>query len=299
MAGLSVASSWEGTTVRIRAIEASDDELQFVIEACGTGDVVGSLSTHDSVPRTGVFSYGIEVFPDFRRRGYAGEAITLLLAYYFEERRYQKCNVTTYDYNRASIALHRALGFQPEGRLRRTAYTAGEHHDELLYGITAEEFAAARSAKPEQTSTEGLEFRRKPQLSNEELATLLDESWDRQRPPPDYGRILARSLTWIGAYDEQQIIGYVNLAWDGGVHAFLLDTAVQPSYRHRGVGTRLVTEALRAAADHPGIEWVHVDSSPELLAGFYIPAGFRATAAGLVWVPDLREASQRGVSPVS
>ena len=38
------------------------------------------------------------------------------------------------------MRLHERLGFQAEGRIRRTAYTAGAHHDALIYGMTAEEF---------------------------------------------------------------------------------------------------------------------------------------------------------------
>jgi L-amino acid N-acyltransferase YncA len=42
-----------------------------------------------------------------------------------------------------SIELHRGLGFQEEGRLRRMGYTQGRHYDWLLLGMTHEEFAAA------------------------------------------------------------------------------------------------------------------------------------------------------------
>ena len=44
-----------------------------------------------------------------------------------------------------SIRLHEKLGFQLEGRLRRMIYTNGQFFDELLFGLTAEEFAARYS----------------------------------------------------------------------------------------------------------------------------------------------------------
>lgn len=131
-------------------------------------------------------------------------------------------------------------------------------------------------------------YRRRPVLSNDILGELLEP----QTPPDarlDYARVLAHSLTWIGAFDGERLIGYANVAWDGGVHAFLLDPTVHPAFHRRGIGTRLVKEALAAVADHPGIEWVHVDASEELMARFYLPAGFRPTPAGLVWVQDVRE----------
>jgi RimJ/RimL family protein N-acetyltransferase len=66
----------------------------------------------------------------------------LVLRYYFQELRYQKVTVRVYSFNDASIRLHEKLGFQLEGRLRRTVYTNGEYFDELIYGLTVEEFVS-------------------------------------------------------------------------------------------------------------------------------------------------------------
>ncbi len=115
------------------------DEFFFVIEN-QAGEMVGSLSTHHCDPRSGVFSYGIAVKADFKRRGYASEAIRMVLRYFFEELRYQKVNVEIHSDNNASAKLHEALGFTLEGRLRRSIYSGGQFLDSLLYGMTAEEF---------------------------------------------------------------------------------------------------------------------------------------------------------------
>jgi len=68
--------------------------------------------------------------------------ITLVLRYYFRELRYQKATVTVYSFNEASARLHESLGFQLEGRIRRTVFTGRKHCDQLVYGITTEEFGA-------------------------------------------------------------------------------------------------------------------------------------------------------------
>lgn len=81
------------------------------------------------------------------------------------------------------------------------------------------------------------------------------------------------------------MIGFVNLTWDGGIHAFLLDTTVHPDLRRRGIGTELVRRAAVVARER-GIEWLHVDFEPRL-SGFYRNCGFRRTAAGLM---NLKEA---------
>lgn len=119
-----------------------------------------------------------------------------------------------------------------------------------------------------------IEYRERPEIREGELVQNV--------------KVLSHSLTWIGAFDDEKLIGFANVAWDGGVHAFLLDPTVLPSHRHRGIGSQLVRSALAAVAKVPGIEWVHVDSDEALMKDFYEPAGFRPTPAGLVWVDDLR-----------
>jgi RimJ/RimL family protein N-acetyltransferase len=118
-----------------------DDNFRFAVETLA-GELVGTLNTHDCDRRHGTFGYGVAIGAEYRRQGYAAEAITLVLRYFFRELRYQKVNVHVYDFNEPSTRLHERLGFRLEGRLRRMIYTGGERHDDLLYGMTAEEFAA-------------------------------------------------------------------------------------------------------------------------------------------------------------
>ncbi|MBZ6229963.1 GNAT family N-acetyltransferase [Streptomyces olivaceus] len=94
-------------------------------------------------------------------------------------------------------------------------------------------------------------------------------------------RLERHSLGWVCAEEAGSLVGFVNVAWDGGAHAFLLDTVVARHCRSRGVGTRLVALAAEEArAAH--CEWLHVDFEDHLRA-FYVEAcGFRETAAGLV-----------------
>ncbi|HTN64537.1 MAG TPA: GNAT family N-acetyltransferase [Devosia sp.] len=98
--------------------------------------------------------------------------------------------------------------------------------------------------------------------------------------PASFRPILQRSLAHIGANDGERLVGFVNVAWDGGVHGFILDTCVDPAYRRQGIATRLV-QAAAAAAKARGAHWLHVDFEPHL-EGFYRGCGFDATAAGLM-----------------
>lgn len=98
--------------------------------------------------------------------------------------------------------------------------------------------------------------------------------------PASFQPILQRSLAHVGAYDGERLVGFVNVAWDGGIHAFILDTCVDPAYRRQGLATRLVQAATEAARAR-GAQWLHVDFEPHLTA-FYRGCGFADTAAGLI-----------------
>ena len=112
---------------------------------------------------------------------------------------------------------------------------------------------------------------------------VLDTFWRRawgSAPPDNYSAVLRRSLAHVGMFADARLVGFVNVAWDGGVHAFILDTAVDPDYRRQGVATALVASATESARAR-GAEWLHVDFEPHL-TGFYRGCGFRPTEAGLI-----------------
>ena len=94
-------------------------------------------------------------------------------------------------------------------------------------------------------------------------------------------RLATLSLGWVVAREGDELVGFVNVPWDGAAHAWLQDTMVAASNRLAGVGTALVAIAT-AAARSAGCEWLHVDFDPALRT-FYIDAcGFRSTDAGLI-----------------
>ena len=109
------------------------------------------------------------------------------------------------------------------------------------------------------------------------LRDLFRKSWEG----PEHSEIaFQQSLTWITAHEGDRLVGFVNVAWDGKAHAFLLDTTVHPSARRRGIGKDLVRLAA-AEARRAGAEWLHVDYD-ERLGAFYERCGFKPTGAGLL-----------------
>jgi GNAT superfamily N-acetyltransferase len=108
-----------------------------------------------------------------------------------------------------------------------------------------------------------------------ETRVFDDKEWDRQ------AQLASHSLGWVVARDGETLAGFVNVVWDGFVHAWLQDTMVAVAARGRGIATQLVATA-RDHARQAGCEWLHVDFEPDL-APFYVDAcGFMPTSAGLI-----------------
>jgi GNAT superfamily N-acetyltransferase len=91
------------------------------------------------------------------------------------------------------------------------------------------------------------------------------------------------SLGWVVAREaaDGQLVGFVNVPWDGLVHAWIQDTMVALRARHRGIGNRVVEIAV-AEARKAGCEWMHVDFEDHLLPFYFDACGFKPTNAGLI-----------------
>jgi predicted GNAT superfamily acetyltransferase len=112
---------------------------QFAIETVHSRLLVGSVWTVETGDR---FSYGIGIGAQYRRCGYASDAISVLLAFMFSQQRYRTCEVGIDGGNVASLSLHGVLGFREEGRLRDTELRRGGIRYLVRMAITAPEFAA-------------------------------------------------------------------------------------------------------------------------------------------------------------
>lgn len=104
---------------------------------------------------------------------------------------------------------------------------------------------------------------------------FTDDEWDWA------ALTAAHSLGWVTARDGGRLVGFVNVVWDGLVHAWIQDVMVAASHRRSGVGTRVVAVARdRAAA--AGCEWLHVDFDDDQRPFYFDACGFRPTNAGLI-----------------
>lgn len=126
------------------------------------------------------------------------------------------------------------------------------------------------------------EFRWRGEFSNEALNALHAEAFGHALRDDDWrAQVHGHSLGWVCAYDGEELVGWVNVAWDGGVHAFVLDPVVRTHAQRNGIGARLV----RTAAEHAraaGCEWLHVDFDDHLRHFYFDACGFTPAPAGVI-----------------
>ncbi len=104
--------------------------------------------------------------------------------------------------------------------------------------------------------------------------------WDQVRP---------HSLGWVTArLADRALVGFVNVAWDGGDHAFLLDTKTRLDHLRSGIGSAVIRLAAHRARD-AGCEWLHVDFDRQHRTFYLDACGFTGTDdAGLIHLYELQ-----------
>jgi GNAT superfamily N-acetyltransferase len=119
-------------------------------------------------------------------------------------------------------------------------------------------------------------------FANAELIALHAQGFGHRPAEIDWrAQVERHSLGWVCAYDEGTLVGFVNVAWDGGVHAFIVDTVVADGARRRGIGTGLLELAARESRSS-GCEWLHVDFGEELREFYVGSCGFASSPAGVM-----------------
>jgi GNAT superfamily N-acetyltransferase len=122
-------------------------------------------------------------------------------------------------------------------------------------------------------------------ITNTELNTLHADAFGTRvfdDAEWNWKDLLAKhSLGWVVARDDTRLVGFVNVVWDGLVHAWIQDTMVAADARGHRIGTELVVTARHAARD-AGCEWLHVDFGDHLSSFYYGACGFTPTNAGLI-----------------
>ena len=127
-----------------------------------------------------------------------------------------------------------------------------------------------------------IEYEWRGAFGNDGFHLLRAEAFETRVFDDDWVMLTERhSLGWVTARADGALVGFVNVIWDGLVHAWLQDVMVSKSHRGEGIATRLV-EIARDHAAAAGCEWLHVDFDDELKPFYFDACRFRPTNAGLI-----------------
>lgn len=105
--------------------------------------------------------------------------------------------------------------------------------------------------------------------------------YDESGRHPWNERLQRYSQFWVTARDAHDLVGFVNVIGDGGLHAILMDTCLHPSAQRRGIGRTLVAAAADEARAR-GCQWLHADYDPERVPFYEVGCRFQRTHAGLI-----------------
>lgn len=277
------------------------ERIMFSIETLD-GELVGGINIHSMDQRNGTFETGTRIYRAFRGRGYGFEAKLIVLRYAFHELRFQKYNIRCLENNQPMINHARRLGCQPEGCIRRNIYTDGRYYDDLLFGLTREEFDAlqARLAGDERSpnsseksnflTTARLAIRRfrpedaadlfeylsDPQIYRFEPGEPIDRAQAQQRATDmaassDFWAIeLAATGKVIGQLYFQQVDPAEHLTCELG---YILN----PAYHGQGYGSEAAGALVQHALTAGGMHRVVAHCNPENSASWKLleKIGFR------------------------
>ena len=120
------------------------------------------------------------------------------------------------------------------------------------------------------------------EFSNEAVNRLHAEAFGHRLFQDDWWtQVNQHSLGWVCAHAAEELVGFVNVAWDGALHAFILDTMVAANYQRRGIASEMLAICAREARN-ARCEWLHVDFEEHLRPLYFDRGGFAPTSAGLI-----------------
>ena len=119
---------------------ADDTSVPFTIEA--GGGPVGQVMLFRVDLHNRSADVGISLAPAHRGKGYASDALRVVLRYAFRERGLHRVELQLLADNEAALRCYEAVGFVLEGRLREHAWVAGRFVDSLVMSVLAGDLAA-------------------------------------------------------------------------------------------------------------------------------------------------------------
>lgn len=120
------------------------DTLSLAVVVAATGELVADVNLHRTSREHAQGEIGYIVNPDHHGRGYAAEAARVLLRLAFEDLDLHRVVGRLDARNEASARVLAKLGMRREAHLVENELVKGVWTSELVYGILAREWCAAR-----------------------------------------------------------------------------------------------------------------------------------------------------------
>lgn len=118
----------------------------FAIRLHYSDDMIGVVLLDDVQMNNGTGWVAIGIGDAAHRgKGYATEAMGLLLKFAFSELNLHRLQLTVFGYNDPAISLYDKLGFKREGVFREAIHRDGQRYDMLLYGMLKAEWLSQQA----------------------------------------------------------------------------------------------------------------------------------------------------------
>jgi RimJ/RimL family protein N-acetyltransferase len=112
------------------------DEGMLVMVTSGTGEIVGHIEFFRAVHYWDAFELSYQLYGDSHAgRGYATEAVQLLVDHLFAVKQRHRIQVVIVPANAASVRVAEKCGFVLEGTARGAFFNDGHNQDVLLYSL--------------------------------------------------------------------------------------------------------------------------------------------------------------------
>jgi RimJ/RimL family protein N-acetyltransferase len=128
------------STMATAQADVPGEWLQIAVALARDGSLVGDCAfapqTHE--PRT--VEIGFTIAPEHQGRGYAREAVSLLLRYLFTQLGKHRVTASCDPRNAPSIKVLEAAGMRREGHMVESTWSQGEWTDDLLFAMLRREW---------------------------------------------------------------------------------------------------------------------------------------------------------------
>ena len=114
--------------------------LQFAVARAGDGSLVGDCALAPQAHEARTVEIGFTIAPEHQGRGYAREAVSLLLRYLFGQLGKHRVTASCDSRNAPSVRVLEAVGMRREGHLVESTWSKGEWTDDLLFAIRGREW---------------------------------------------------------------------------------------------------------------------------------------------------------------